>query len=161
MENRGKLLVSTKSGAKQKMGYTIYYVVWLLVLILIFAIFDDLSWRLSRELDSDFLGFAIPFAVAGLIVYNMLKLYFSNKSYCEVYETVVSGVTAFNFSKPQGPVTISYNDITNISESGRILIIYTNYATYEFLAMDSKNRAEAIKEIRLRMGDKAAEQTVR
>ncbi len=45
---------------------------------------------------------------------------------------------------------IPYSDISNVSEDKYSIVIYTQYANYKVLA--NTNRADALKEIRQRIG---------
>ena len=75
-----------------------------------------------------------------------------NRSHCNVYENGVAGITGLSLSHPNTPMQsfcISYDEIVNVTESGRTIFIYTKFCTYEILAM--KNRAEAVQIIRSRM----------
>lgn len=152
MENRGKLLVSTKTSAGIKI-FQLVSCIFSLILFLFFAF----NFQLFRRMGADILGNAtfgtiLWFVMIMLFLLEPIICIMGNRSYCDIYENSIIGVTALSFSHPNTPMQkfdITYNEIINVTESGKTLCIYTAYATYEVLAMT--NRPEAIKEIRARM----------
>jgi len=161
MENiRGKLLVSTKSSASGRkiLGLILSA---LLILIGIFALSDySAILRMSRNLfgSSSFsrtitIFFCVVFF--GYPCFMMSVCFLEGKSYCDVYEKAVVGTTSLSINNPKAPMQnfdIGYNEIMNVTESGKTIYIYTQYAAYEILAL--KNRVEAVREIRIRMNGK-------
>ena len=85
-------------------------------------------------------------------VYAVIVTFFGSSPYCEVYENMVVGKSALSRRTPNTPMQkfeISYSEITNVTEAGKRLILYTQYANYEVLAL--KNCAEAVRIIRERI----------
>lgn len=79
-----------------------------------------------------------------------------SRSYCDVYENSVVGMTALSMNQPNMPMqkfAINYSEINNVTETGKTICIYTVYATYEVLALH--NRSEAVNEIRKRISKNA------
>lgn len=156
MDAKGKLIVSTKSAAGgQKMISIIFSAVLILFGCLI-LFNSEMTHRMAR----DFLGDA---SMSGLITVIVAVLFFafplyylynsfvSARSYCDVYENGVTGVAG----KVKGQKNlsmesfdISYDEIINVTDSKKVISIYTKYTTYEVLAL--KNKDIAVREIRSR-----------
>lgn len=155
MENRGKLLVSTKTGAGMKALLTVFSVIMLIV-----GVFLAFNFKFFREFGKDVLDNATIGIIIGLVALAYLFLYpvfaiIGNRSYCEIYENAVVGTTGLSFSQPNMPMQkfeITYDEIKNITVSGKTLHIFTQYVTYDVLAM--KNRLAAANEIRVRLSSK-------
>lgn len=158
--NRGKLVVSTKADEKGRKVAIIFGGGFLIILAIILEIALFTKNGLAKDMAKDLLGnsslswiFQIfPLSLFGYACFNLIVVFLGSKSYCDVYEYAVEGMTALSRTNPNSPMQhfeIQYQDIANITESGKMLCIYTQYTTYEVLAM--RNRAEALKEIRMRM----------
>lgn len=121
--------------------------------VLVIAAFD-----MFKEIDRTWgpiLGYAAVAFFFGYGVFNLVTAFQGSKSFCDVYENVVVGKTGLSYRDPKAPMQdfeISFQEIMNVTESGKTLLIYTEYATYEVLAL--KNREKAAKEIRARMTGK-------
>lgn len=92
----------------------------------------------------------------GMAAFNVIVTFLGSKSFCDVYENGVVGKTALSRNQPNTPMQafdLSYEEIKNVSEAGKSLIIYTNYMKYEVLALN--NRVEAMQEIRKRISENA------
>ena len=160
MENKGKLLVSTKSAAsKLKTVQLIASAIPVFFGFLLLIIFSAMD--LWRDFGREVLGDASLGWIAGLFiiivliawpVHQLLTTFVGSKSYCDVYENGVEGLTGLKLKDPNSPMKsfdIGYDEILNVSESGTQILIYTQYTTYNVLAM--VNRAEALKEIKARV----------
>ena len=82
----------------------------------------------------------------------LIASYTGFKSYCDVYENVIAGISGKSANKnaaPQQNFELSYADIVNATESSKTIFIYTVYGNFEVLAL--KNRVKATEEIRKRM----------
>ncbi len=148
MSDMGKLIVSTKVGAKTKS-----ILVVCCVIEFIMGIFMISSIGILQEaLDSPLGGLLLGLMPGGLCLCYPFLVILGQKSYCEVHENGVVGMTGLSLSNPNAPMqkfSLAYNEIINITESSRTLLIYTQYATYEVLARE--HRKEALMEIRNRM----------
>lgn len=155
VEEKGNLLVSTKIGAGMKgaqIGASIVMLVIGLFLALNFKIFGMMG---EDILNSRAIGVILGVVSVTIMFVEPVLAMIGRKSYCEVYEKSVVGITGLSLSHPNTPMQkfhITYEEIINVTESAKTLCIYTSYATYEILAM--KNRAEAAREIRSRIGAK-------
>ncbi len=80
--------------------------------------------------------------------YDIAVAIFGTKSYCAVYENGISGITAFGLGvkEPQQTVSLSFNEIENVSMSGKCIIVYTKFGKFLFSAL--KNGPEAVQAIR-------------
>jgi len=154
MENKGKLLVSTKTGSGMKMVQTIFSIFMLLLSVFfIFALSSGIFREMGKDIfDNNAIGNIIGIILIALMFAYPVLVIIGNRSYCNVYENSVVGITGMNLSHLSHPMErfeLSYNEIYNVTESGKTLFIRTSYKTFEVLAM--KNRTEAVKEIRQRM----------
>lgn len=78
-----------------------------------------------------------------------------SKSYVEVYEQAVVGITKINPKRPTDTMQnfeTGYDEIINVSRTNKGIQIYTSYTVFEVAAM--KNRGQAVQEIRSRMKGK-------
>ncbi len=156
MENneRGKLLVSTKAAATGRKAVQIGGAMVLFVL----AIFMVSNFNVFRKMGRDIFhsitaGELVGYGMIVLLLisaaFNLITTFLGSKSFCDVYENVVVGRTALSRNQPNTPMQnfeLNYSEITNVTEAGKSLIIYTSYMKYEVLAL--KNRMEALQEIR-------------
>ncbi len=146
---QGRLIVSTKSSSTGRksiilIASIISYIFGIVCLVTpeAFSVMDDL-WFILWLIGVLFF-FLYP-------TFWLIVVFVGSKSYCDVYEYCVTGRTALSFSNPNMPVQnfeLSYSEITNVAQSGKRIIIYTNYATYEIMAL--QNCALAVTEIRSR-----------
>lgn len=147
MSTRGSLLVSTKSAAA---GRKTIITVCSVLFILLGIVFLFLPWV-------DITGNAIFGYIVSAIcicygVFNLVVAFLGGKSYCSVYENAVVGMTCLSKNNPNAPMQnfeLRYDEIMNVTNTGKNILIYTQYATYDVLAL--KNCAEATQEIRTRM----------
>lgn len=144
----GKLIVSTKIGAKMKAVLAVCCIIeFLLGIFMIFSI-----GILQKALDSTLGGLFLGLIPGTLCVCYPVWVIIGHKSYCAVHENGIIGMTGLNLSKLNAPMqkfSVTYDEIINITESSRALLIYTQYTTYEVLARE--NRKEALEEIKHRM----------
>lgn len=154
---RGKLLVSTKSMAAGRKAVVGVCSALLMLFGIVGLTFVDLFPRIARNLfgNASLSWVIVMFIVIGFFVFPIIELvilFLGSKSYCDVYENAVVGTTSMSVNNPKAPMQnfeITYDEIQNVTESGKALIIYTQYTTYEVLAL--KNRPEALKAIRAKM----------
>ena len=148
MSDMGELIVSTKIGAKMKSVLTVCCVFEVILGIFMFCSIGILQ----KIFDSSFGGFMLGFILGCSALFYPVFIIIGHRSYCDVHENGVVGMTGLSLSNPNAPMqkfSIAYSEITNITESAKTLIIYTQYATYEVLARE--HRKEALMEIRNRM----------
>lgn len=159
MENqeRGKLLVSTKATATGRKAFQIGAAALFIVLagsmIPNFDIFREMGRDMFRSSETgEILGWVLIVGLLAMAAFGLITTFLGSQSFCDVYENAVVGKTALSRNQPNTPMQsfeLNYNEITNVTEAGKSLIIYTNYMKYEVLAL--KNRTEALREIRKRM----------
>lgn len=163
MENKGKLLVTTKAGIASKpvqLGISLVSCIFMIVLGIWFLTNMETWNRMGRDLfNNETIGTLIMLLLSifmiGYSVFIMIVNIIGSRSYCAVYENSVVGMTALSMNKPSASMQkfdISYAEINNVTETGKTIIIYTPYASYEVMA--ANNRSEALKEIRKRMSGK-------
>lgn len=160
MENttKGKLIVSTKSNATGRKAVQIVGAAFLVVFaIVVIANFEELAYNMGRDFfHSASAGTPLVMVLVVLLLggaaFNLIVTFLGSKSFCDVYENGVVGKTALSRNQPNTPMQafdLSYEEIKNVSEAGKSLIIYTDYMKYEVLALN--NRTEALTEIRKRL----------
>lgn len=152
INSMSNLLISTKVGKGMKTFQTVCCVLEAIIGIALLCSIGFLKTVFEDMLDMGAAGviFGIFFGFSFLI--SPVFAVIGNRSHCNVYENGVAGITGLSLSHPNTPMQsfcISYDEIINVTESGRTIFIYTKYCTYEILAM--KNRAEAAQIIRSRM----------
>ncbi len=149
----GNLLISTKVEKGKKTFQTACCV---LAVIIGVALFFSISFFIEDLLDmgTGVVIFGVVCALSFIIspIFVFIIVFKGNKSHCDVYENGVAGITGLGLNNSNTPMQnfcISYDEIVNITESSKSILIYTKYCTYEVLA--KKNRAEAAQIIRSRM----------
>lgn len=151
MENKGKLLVSTQAASGRKIAVAILSIP-MFILGIFFASHFDVFREMGKDmLDSKALGNIIGVLLICSGFLFPILTYMGFYSYCNVYENSVCGVTALNIFHPNNAVKkfdISYREILNVSDTGKSLILHTQYADFEVLVF--KNGQEALKEIKAR-----------
>lgn len=155
MKDRGNLLVTTKSGAAGRKTF-ICIACSLLILVGIFIMANPRAFYELSHAHYRLIAIVLGMGMIAYDAYLLLVTFWGSRSYCEVYEYTIVGMTALSRNQPNMPMQkfdISYADIHNVTESGRMILIYTPYATYEVLAL--QNRSEAVDEIRKRMSGNA------
>lgn len=147
---RGNLVASTRSNAiVQRIIFFIIAILLFFAGITMIVNFREYSILIGWDVfKSIMVGYIISVIVIFFCFAYCARLIISVLSYCEVYEECVVGVTN-SFKEPVQKFEISYNDIKNVTESGKVINIYTSYATHTVFAM--KNRAKVIEEIRARI----------
>lgn len=164
MENttKGKLIVSTKSNATGRKAVQIIGAAFFVALaLMMLANFDEIFSQMGRDFfhnssTGTLLGGVAVALFLGMAAFNVIVTFLGSKSFCDVYENGVVGKTALSRNQPNTPMQafdLSYEEIKNVSEAGKSLIIYTNYMKYEVLALN--NRVEAMQEIRKRISENA------
>lgn len=154
--NTGKLLVSTKSTAAGRKTVVMVSSAILIILGIATIFVSYGTPALEEMIDRTWgpiLGLVLGVFMIGEAAFNLITLNQNSKSYCDVYENAVLGRTCLSYSSPNTPVqnfTLSYDEIANVTESGKNIIIYTKYTQLEVVAL--KNRAEAVRAIRARIG---------
>ena len=157
VESRGKLLVSTKT---TMVGIKIFAVIYSIILLAMgfgalgLAFSDDLIFSMAWDFKISMgvikaccIGAAIFFIA--LSIWYLISTFLGSKSFCEVYENAVVGTTTLYAKGGMQKFELNNNEIVNVTESGRTIIVYTSYEKYQVLA--NKNRAEAIRAIRERI----------
>ncbi len=148
---KGKLLVTTKAGCAGRMivlGISSAIMICLGIFCLsVPEAFEDLS-RDNYQIISTILGIGMIAYAAFMCVAGWL----GKKSYVAAYEKRVVGTTALSWADTKAPMQnfeLRYEEIVNVSESGKTITIYTAYEKYNVLAL--KNRGEIMQVIRQRM----------
>lgn len=162
MEQRGRLLVTTKSNSTgRKTAATVSCVGAAILVVMFIAFFAILGFDgmgdIGEELfGSTFLGYCLIPALIIIIlcpvIFNTIVVFNAAKSYVDVYENCLVGKTALSSSRPNEPMQdfeLQYSEINNVTESGKNIIIYTSYHSYEVAALN--NHSEAVNEIRKRI----------
>lgn len=148
----GKLLISTKTGTGMKTFQTVCCVLEVIIGIVLFCSIGFLKTVFEEMLDIGAVGVIVGILGGFSCLFSPVFVIIGNRSHCNVYENGVAGITGLSLSHPNTPMQsfcISYDEIVNVTESSKTIIIYTKYCTYEILAI--KNRAEAIQIIRSKM----------
>ena len=164
-DKAGRLLVSTQSSRTALKSFqivflTLYYVIVLILLLMIFTHWSEYMIRtglIGLDLfDSIDIGHFLGFAVIPLLlclpiasIRSVIVTFCQDKSYLNVYESHLEGVTALSYTEAMTKFRLHYREILNVAESGQHIVIYTSYATYEVLAKN--NRVEALREISRRL----------
>ncbi len=151
MENKGKLLVSTQAASGRKIAVAVLSVFMFILGIFYVSHFDVFREMGKDILDSKELGNIIGIAFTLFFFLYPLLASMRFYSYCNVYESGVCGVTALNIFRPNNAMKkfdVAYNEILNVSDTGKSLILHTQYADFEVLVF--KNGQEALKEIKAR-----------
>lgn len=152
MKKNERLLVSTKvsSGRKLLLGVCTF----ILFIFALFVLFNfKLIGQMGRELFNNSTATQLLFAVALVFMFALpVVSLLGCRSYCNVYETCVAGITALSVNHPNKPMQefeIRYDEIRRVVLSGRTITLYTQYDEYEALAMS--NAKEALNEIKKRI----------
>ncbi len=151
MNDRGNLLVSTRSGAAGR-KLTICICGAILVIAGIIILLTPDAFRALSRRNYHLISLVCGVVAIAAAAYFILVAFLGGRSYCEVYENVVTGMTALSRNQPNAPMQnfeVKYTDINNVTDAGKRICIYTPYAVYEVLAM--KNCQEAVRAIRARM----------
>lgn len=145
--SRGNLIVSTKSAST---GRKIVTVISGCIIILfgIICFFVPNAFKSINRQWGPLLGYACGILMIAYSVFEIAVVFFGTKSFCAVYENGISGITAFGFGikEPQQTVNLSFNEIENVSMSGKCIIVYTKFGKFLFSAL--KNGPEAVQAIR-------------
>ena len=154
MENSlGKLLVSTKSAAGgRKTTVLVSSVLSYLLAIFLLANGRAFEKMLNSVSTGKIVQIVMVAWLVGFATYQLFAVFYAARSHCCVYENGVAGVTELSVSNPKATMQnfeIGYDEILNVTESGKTLCLYTLYEKYTVLAL--VNRAEALREIRARM----------
>lgn len=158
--NRGKLLVTTRTNAAGRKTVIVVYSVIMYAFALFSLLNQDTFAKMGRDVFySVAMGRMVGWVIiAFLIAFPSFLLIMSvkgSKSYCDVYEYAVAGMTCLSASNPNAVMQnfeLPYQQIVNLTSSSKTITIQTNHGSYEVLAL--KNRDEAMQEIRSRMSEK-------
>lgn len=140
MSTKGNLLVSTKTNTTARktvviVGCMIYFILGIIVF--------------SLTPSGETFGYVLGGLCIGYAIFYLLLGLSNLKSYCEVYENAVVGTTTMGLTTPVQNFEIRYDEIMNVTESGKSIQIYTQYTTYKTIAL--ANATAAVSEIRARM----------
>lgn len=146
MSNKGKLIYSTKSSfAVRKAVIGVCELIFIIMAIIMIVNYEGIKSAFGGGSTGGIIAVVaiLFFILYPLIMFVMLCL--KSASYCEVYENYIVGktLTLQEFEIPM-------NEVINVSEEKMTLIIYSQYTNYKVMA--NTNRAEALREIRLRIG---------
>ncbi len=141
------LIISTKSAST---GRKVAIVISSSVIILlgIICFFIPGAFKSINRQWGPLLGYACGILMIAYSLFEIMLVFFGTKSYCAVYENGISGITAFGIGvkEPQQAVSLSFNEIENVSMSGKSIIVYTKFGKFLFSAL--KNGPEAVQAIR-------------
>ena len=151
---RGNLIVSTRSAMTGRKVGTLMIAALFVFLGVFFLANEEvayqMAWDLFRDLSlGEFLYIGVPAFFIGYAAFALIRVFKLSKSYVEVYENAVVGVTEMNrkdSSQPMRSFELKYGDIVNVSEANRGIQLFTAYGTFSVTA--AKNRWEAAEAIR-------------
>lgn len=146
MNNKGKLIFSTKSSfAVRKAVIGICELIFIIMAIIMIVNYEGIKSAFGGGSTGGIIAVVaiLFFILYPLIMFVMLCL--KSASYCEVYENYIVGKT-LSLQEFEIPM----NEVINVSEEKMTLIIYSQYTNYKVMA--NTNRAEALREIRSRIG---------
>lgn len=146
MNNKGKLIFSTKSSfAVRKAVIGVCELIFIIMAIIMIVNYEGIKSAFGGESTGGIIAVVaiLFFILYPLIMFVMLCL--KSASYCEVYENYIVGKT-LSLQEFEIPM----NEVINVSEEKMTLIIYSQYTNYKVMA--NTNRAEALREIRSRIG---------
>lgn len=146
MNNKGKLIFSTKSSfAVRKAVIGVCELIFIIMAIIMIVNYEGIKSAFGGGSTGGIIAVVaiLFFILYPLIMFVMLCL--KSASYCEVYENYIVGKT-LSLQKFEIPM----NEVINVSEEKMTLIIYSQYTNYKVMA--NTNRAEALREIRSRIG---------
>ena len=106
-------------------GFTIFSIV------LVFAYFFLVNWLLGY-----FFGVVSGIAIFILILFTENQIILQNKSYVDIYENHIEGVT-FKSKECEGGVNFSvlYSEILKVDTTQGFIIIHTHYNNYKVQAL--------------------------
>lgn len=146
MNNKGKLIFSTKSSfAVRKAVIGVCELIFIIMAIIMIVNYEGIKSAFGGGSTGGIIAVVaiLFFILYPLIMFVMLCL--KSASYCEVYENYIVGKT-LSLQEFEIPM----NEVINVSEGKMTLIIYSQYTNYKVMA--NTNRAEALREIRSRIG---------
>lgn len=146
MNNKGKLIFSTKSSfAVRKAVIGVCELIFIIMAIIMIVNYEGIKSAFGGGSTGGIIAVVaiLFFILYPLIMFVMLCL--KSASYCEVYEKYIVGKT-LSLQEFEIPM----NEVINVSEEKMTLIIYSQYTNYKVMA--NTNRAEALREIRSRIG---------
>ncbi len=148
---KGKLLITTKEAQTGRM-ITLGISSAVVVCIGIFCLSVPEAFKsLSRD-NYQIISFLLGFGMIAYAAFMCVFVWLGKKSYVAAYENRVVGTTALSLADAKTPMQnfeLRYEEIVNVSESGKTITIYTAYEKYNVLAL--KNREEIMRAIRQRM----------
>lgn len=146
MSNKGKLIYSTKSSfAVRKAVIGVCELIFIIMAIIMIVNYEGIKSAFGGGSTG---GIITVVAILLFILYPLtmfVMLCLKSASYCEVYENYIVGKT-LSLQEFEIPM----NEVINVSEEKMTLIIYSQYTNYKVMA--NTNRAEALREIRSRIG---------
>ena len=146
MSNKGKLILSTKSSfAVRKAVIGVCGLIFIIMAIIMMVNYKGIKSAFVGGSTGEIITIVaiLFFILYPLIMFVMLCL--KSKSYCEVYENYIVGKT-LSLQEFEIPM----NEVINVAEERMTLVIYSQYTNYKVMA--NVNRADALKEIRQRIG---------
>ncbi len=146
MNNKGKLILSTKSSlAVRKAVIGVCGLIFIIMAIIMMVNYKGIKSAFGGGSTGEIITIAaiLFFILYPLIMFVMLCL--KSKSYCDVYENYIVGKT-LSLQEFEIPM----NEVINVAEERMTLVIYSQYTNYKVMA--NVNRADALKEIRQRIG---------
>ena len=157
--SKGKLLASTRSAT---LGRKVSILV-IAAILLFFSFYLMANEKLMYEMARDLLGnvflgnllrFFLPMFFVAYAAYGVIVVFLRGKSYVDVYERVIEGVTEYDLKNSSGSLqkfSIRSDELTNVSEAKNSIQIFTSYATFKVAA--AKNRAQAVQALRAKLAN--------
>lgn len=154
---RGKLLISTKAHASGRKTIILVSSIFQYFMAVFLLLNQDALAALGRSMFNSssigrLLGWCCILILFAWPTFNIVMAQISSKSYCDVYENAVVGITCLSTANPHAPMQsfeLNYAQIVNVTSSKKNIMIHTNHGSYEILAL--KNCNEAVQEIRARI----------
>lgn len=135
---KGSLIVSTKKAQTKRLTLVGICGVIMIGFGLLCIIFSDIF---DEVFGSAVVAYVVGIAMIAYPAYQFLVIWLGQKSYVEVYENCIEGITALSGKSNMEQFQLQYPDILNVSASKYRISIHTQYATYEVQAMVNKDRA--------------------
>lgn len=152
MNDKGKLLVSTKAGAGRWIVVIIVAIfIFLIVLMDVWALiaapeaFRDMGKQILNNPDA---GSIVGWILCAFLVCFMVFCIMRMRSHINVYEKGITGITDNSLVKPMTKVDLKYTDIVGVTVSvgknAPIIQISTPYNLYSIRAFNNSNEAVRI-----------------
>ena len=89
-------------------------------------------------------AFILQLALAIFLIYEIADVFFMKKSYVELHEGYIQGISMGRLVKKGVAFTVEYSDITDVRTSDDILTVHTVYGKYRVQAYKCGERVKAM-----------------